>query len=70
MDIHMTSVRCVLMGWSLDLGTTRLLPATPSAAVEGPSRGAAYCIRLANDDVPWDGGVNVLGDVEVFAGAG
>ena len=35
------------------------------AEVEGPLGGAAYCIRLANDDVPWVGGVNVLGEVKV-----
>ena len=35
------------------------------AAVEGPNFGAAYCIRLANDNMPWIGGVNVLGEVNV-----
>ena len=32
------------------------------AAQEGPDGGAAYCIRFANDGMPWSaGGVNVLG---------
>ena len=35
------------------------------AEAEGPRGGAAYCIRLANDNMPWVAGVNVLGEVNV-----
>lgn len=35
------------------------------AEAEGPLDGAAYCIRLANENVPWVRGVNVLGEVKV-----
>ena len=35
------------------------------AQAEGPYGGGAYCIRLANDNMPWVGGVSVLGEVNV-----
>lgn len=35
------------------------------ALKEGPAGGAAYCIRLANGDMPWIRGVNVLSDIRV-----
>jgi hypothetical protein len=35
------------------------------AIEEGPNTGAAWCIQLANKDVGWASGVNVLGNVTV-----
>jgi hypothetical protein len=37
---------------------------------EGSAGGAAYCIRLANDAVPWLQGVNVLAEFSVSYGVG
>ena len=35
------------------------------AIVEAPQDGGTYCIRLANDAMPWVNGVNLLGAVNV-----
>ena len=40
------------------------------AVAEGPAGGEGYCIRLANDAVPWLQGVNVLAEFDVSHGDG
>ena len=39
------------------------------AVAQGPAGGAAFCIRLANEGVPWIRGVNVLAEVGVSCGS-
>lgn len=50
-----------LFNFGLYMPDMRLEQAMAKGAVDN----SAYCIRLANDDIPWVGGINLMGEVVV-----